>query len=245
MKTIHIAAAQTFAYQDDLEAVLHCVAEASAQAKAQNASLLCFAECFLQGYLTNEVSARRCALDLKSPAFAAMLKRLPHTGPMIVMGMIEIENGQLFNSAIVVDHGVLVGRYRKAHLLDGEMIFTPGTESPIFECAGLRFGINICFDTNFPEAARKIADLGATLIVCPANNMLRRKKSEALKDVHNAARGERCRETGLWLISADVTGEREGSVSLGPTAILNPDGQVAAQLPLEQTGLLVFDLPFA
>jgi hypothetical protein len=50
---------------------------------------------------------------------------------------------------------------------------------------------------NSPEAARKIADLGASLIVCPANNMCRRKTAEALKNVHNSVRGERCRETGF------------------------------------------------
>jgi hypothetical protein len=79
-----------------------------------------------------------------------------------------------------------------------------------------------------------VADLSASLIVYPANNMCRRKTAEALKDVHNSVRGERCRETGLWLVSADVTGERDGRISWGPTAVLNPAGEVAAQLPLEK-----------
>ena len=86
-------------------------------------------------------------------------------------------------------------------------------------------------------------DLGASLIVCPANKMHRRKTAEALKDVHNSVRGERCRETGLWLVSADVTGERDGRISWGPTAVRNPAGEVVAQLPLEKTGSLVFDIP--
>ncbi len=49
--------------------------------------------------------------------------------------------------------------------------------------------------------------------------------------MHNSVRGERCRETGLWLVSADVTGERDGRISLGPTAVPNPAGEVVAQLP--------------
>ena len=98
-------------------------------------------------------------------------------------------------------------------------------------------------DTNFPQAARKLKDLGASLIVCPANNMCRRETAEALKHTHNSVRGERCRETGLWLISADVTGERDGCISWGPTAVLNPAGEVVAQLTLEKTGLLVVDIP--
>ena len=243
MKTVRIAAAQTIEYREDIAAALNCAAEVAARAEAEGVALLCFPEGFLQGYLTDETPARRNALDLASPAFDAVLNRLPKSGPTIVMGLIEAEEGRLFNTAIVVDRGAVIGRYRKAHLLDGERIFDAGSDSGVFDVSGLRFGINICYDTNFPQAARKIADLGASLIVCPANNMCRRKTAEALKDVHNSVRGERCRETGLWLVSADVTGEREGHISWGPTAVLNPAGNVVARLPLEQTGLLVFDIP--
>jgi predicted amidohydrolase len=243
MKTARIAAAQTVEFREDIEAALNCVADVAAHAETEGASLLCFPEGFLQGYLTDEVPARRNALDLASPAFEVLLNRLPKIGPMIVMGLIEVEQGRLFNSAIVVDRGTVIGRYRKVHLLRGEQIFTAGSDSQVFEIGSLRFGINICYDTNFPEAARKVADLGASLLVCPANNMHHRKTAEALKDVHNSVRGERCRETGLWLVSADVTGERNGRISWGPTAVLNPAGEVVAQLPLEKTGLLLFDIP--
>lgn len=243
MKSIRIAAAQTVEFREDIDAALNCVADVAARAEAEGAALLCFPESFLQGYLTDELPARRNALDLASPAFEAVLNRLPNSGPMIVMGLIEVKERRLYNTAVVVDRGVLVGRYRKAHLLGGESCFDAGRDTHVFDVDGLRFGINICHDTNFPEAARKVADLGASLIVCPANNMCRRKTAEALKDVHNAVRGERCRETGLWLVSADVTGERDGHIAWGPTAVLNPAGKVVAQLPLEETGLLIFDIP--
>lgn len=189
MKTVRIAAAQTIEFREDIEAALNCATDVAARAKAEGGSLLCFPEGFLQGYLTEETPARRNALDLASPAFETVLNRLPKTGPIIVMGLIEVDNGQLFNTAIVVDRGAVIGRYRKAHLLGGEQIFDAGSDSPIFEVAGLRFGINICYDMNFPEAARKVADFGAPLIACPANNMLRRKTAEVFRDAHNAARG--------------------------------------------------------
>ena len=144
----------------------------------------------------------------------------------------------------MIQQSQLLGRYRKTHLLGREQLFTPGTDSPVFAAGGVRFGINICYDTNFPAAAAKVAQAGATLLVCPANNMMKRAGAEHWRDRHNPARGDRCRETGLWLISADVTGERDGAVAWGPTAVLNPQGEVVAQLPLEQPGLLVFDLPW-
>ena len=245
IKTVRIAAAQTLEYREDIDAAVASMVDFAVRAEAEGARLLCLPEGFLQGYLTDESAARRVALDLRSPEFGAVVDRLPKTGPMIVLGLIEVDEGRLFNTAVVIDRGRLVGRYRKVHLLAGEAAFEAGTETPIFTVDGLRFGINICNDTNFPEAARKLVDLGAELIVCSANNMMPRAKAEAFRAVHNAVRCERCRETGLWLVSADVTGERDGRVAWGPTAMLSPKGQGVAELPLEAPGLLVFDMPIA
>lgn len=242
MKTVRIAAAQTPEYREDVEASLACALEMVRQAEAEGARLLCFPEGFLQGYLTEPTSARRAAMGLASPEFKAVTDRLADADPMIVMGMIEADGDHLFNTAVVIDKGNLIGRYRKAHLLNGEKVFQPGVETPTFTIDGLRFGINICYDTGFPDAASKVALAGASLLVCCANNMMPRANAEKYRDQHNAIRGERCRETGLWLISADVTGEREGRIAWGPTAVLNPTGDVAAQLPLEAPGLLVFDI---
>jgi predicted amidohydrolase len=242
MKTVRIAAAQTLEYRENVEAALTCALHMIRKAETEGARLLCFPEGFLQGYLTEYEAARRAAMDLGSQAFAAVMSKLADAGPMIVMGMIEVQDEALFNTAVVIEKGKLIGRYRKAHLLKGERFFQPGTETPVFTIDGLRFGINICYDTGFSEAARKVALTGASLLVCCANNMMPRANAEKFRDMHNAARGERCRETGLWLISADVTGERDGRISWGPTAVLNPAGEVEAQLPLESPGLLIFDI---
>jgi predicted amidohydrolase len=238
-----IAAAQTPEFREDIDAALAYALEVIADAQGQGAELLVFPEGYLQGYLTEEGAARRHALNLASPAFAAILARLPKAGPTIVLGLIEEEAGRVFNTAAVIAHGELVGRYRKTHLLGGEAFFGPGTDCPAFEAGGVRFGINICYDTNFADTACAVADTGATLIVCPANNMMQRATAEHWRDRHNPARAERCRETGLWLISADVTGERDDRIAWGPTAVLNPQGEVVAQLQLDQPGLLLFEMP--
>ena len=116
MKTVRIAAAQTVEFREDIEAALNYVADIAACAEAEGASLLCFPEGFLQGYLTDETRARRNALDLASPVFEAILNRLPKIGPMIVMGLIEVDVGRLFNTAVVVDRGALVGRSKETIL---------------------------------------------------------------------------------------------------------------------------------
>jgi predicted amidohydrolase len=206
------------------------------QAADEGACLVCFPECYLQGYLTDAHAARRHAIDLSAAAFAAVLRRLADAKPTLVFGLIEADGGLLFNTVVVVESGRLIGRYRKTHLLAGEGIFRPGAAYPVFNAAGLNFGINICSDTQMAEPAAAVARQGAKLICCPANNMMRREKAQQWKDRHNETRAQRARETGLWLISSDVTGERGDCVALGPTAVIDPSGCVVAQVPLREIG---------
>lgn len=241
--SFRVAAAQTPEFREDVAGALAYLAQVMAQAQREGASLLCLPEGYLQGYLTEDEPARRHALDLGSARFGEILAALPEQAPTTVVGLIEVEHGELYNTAVVIRGRSVMGRYRKRHLLPGERCFRAGEETPTFEAGGLRFGINICFDTNFPEAAVDVARQGASLLLCPANNMLREPAATAWKDRHNAVRGARCRETGLWMMSSDVTGARGDRIAWGPTAILNPAGEVAAQLPLDAPGLLVFDLP--
>jgi len=229
-------------FRDDMEAALAYVAGVAHEARRQEVDLLCFPEAFLQGYLTDFESAHRVALALHSPRFQALLGHMPAEGPAIVLGLIEREGTSIFNSAAVIRDRRVIGRYRKRHLLAAEAAFDAGVETNVFPIGRVIFGVNICYDTNFPSAARRVAEMGASLVVCPANNMMRRPSAERYKDVHNAVRAERCRESGLWLLSSDVTGERDGCVSWGPTALINPQGEVVAQLPLGKPGLLVADI---
>ena len=170
-----------------------------------------------------------------------ILGQFTHLTPVLVIGLIEIDKQRLFNTAVVVKNGQVLGKYRKTNLTIGEQkVFTAGNEFPVFEVDGLKFGINICYDLNFSECARNIATQGAQLLVCPCNNMLRRDNAETWKFKHNEIRSRRTVETGLWLLSSDVTGTRDDLISYGPTAVISPMGSVVSQLPLGQQGLLFY-----
>ena len=63
-------------------------------------------------------------------------------------------------------------RYRKMHLpfLGIDRFATPGPDAPaVIEADGLRFGVLICYDLRFPEAARICSLEGADLIALPTN----------------------------------------------------------------------------
>ena len=111
------------------------------------------------------------------------------------MGTIEQSYGRYYNTALVVNGGRVTGRYRKAYLTAGETVFTAGAEFPVFACAGVRFGVNICSDTRFPQAAAAVAAGGAEVLLLPAQNMMRRQKAFRWQPRHNDIRRQRVPET--------------------------------------------------
>jgi len=217
----------------------------ASDAQAGGADLICFPECFLQGYLFDEGEAVDLALTLDSDEFARVLERMTDLDPTIVFGLIEKKGGRRFNTAVAVRHGIVLGAYRKMNLLPGEDAFEAGGEVPVFEVGGIRFGINICNDLNFPKCARAVADRGAVLLLCPCNNMMGRANAERWKFRHNEIRSRRAIETGLWLISSDVTGEWGNRVSYGPTAVIAPDGSVVVQARLLREGIVYHEFKVA
>jgi predicted amidohydrolase len=237
-----VAACQVPDIRQNIDASLEWIENFTKQAEDKDVSLVCFPECFLQGYLTYEQLAKRYAINLTSVTFKAILQRLTKYKPLIVFGLIEQDNENLFNTAVIIKDGKLLGKYRKTHLLDGERIFKAGSEYPIFQINDLKFGINICYDTQFSEATKNIAKQGAILILCPANNMMRYETAEKYKQLHHKMRIERVNEAKVWLVSSDVTGEHNGRISYGPTSAINPNGQVVEQVPLMETGMITIEI---
>ena len=239
-QTLRIGACQTPELLEDVPAALATVESFAAQA---DVDLLLFPECFLQGYLVTPDYLARNAFDLGSAAFGVILRRLAPIRQTLVLGLIERRGDHFFNSAAVITRGEVIGVYRKTHLTLGERTFTAGTDYPVFDLHGVRFGINICNDTRFTAAARAVAAQGAQVLLVPAQNMMRNAGADFWKPLHNAIRAERARETRLWLVSADVTGRRgDERTGYGPTSVITPDAEVIAQVPALTVGMVTAEI---
>ena len=238
-----IAACQLPEIRSDVPAAVAVVREYARRATARGASIVCFPECFLQGYETHPAQAAAVALDLQSTDFARILRAVDEIKTVIVVGLIEREGEVLYNTAVAIAHGEVVGRYRKAHLLRAEeSVFSAGEHPVVFDVDGNKVGMNICYDLNFADAARLNAEAGAEVLVCPCSNMMPRTLAEDWKNRHNEIRANRARESGLWIVSSDIVGERGDSISYGPTAVIDPTGTVVDQVPLLTTGMVVVEI---
>jgi predicted amidohydrolase len=80
----------------------------------------------------------------------------------------------VYNTAVAYDGaGELVASYRKLHLFDAfgqreSDVVAPGSAPVICTLAGVRTGLQICYDVRFGELSRALAVGGATLLVLPA-----------------------------------------------------------------------------
>lgn len=249
-RTVRIGACQTPELIGNPAAALACMLQFAQEAEEKAVDLLLFPECFLTGYILDATFMANHAFDLESEQFAAILKQIEHVKPVLVFGLGEKQAGRYFNSAAVVNRGELMGVYRKTHLIEpNETFFTAGSEYPIFDVHGLKYGINICYDMQFADAAKAVAGQGAQLLLSPAQNMLRRETAEYWKHRHSGICVERVKETGLWFVRSDVTGIRPAGqygaerIGYGPTLAMNPNAELVAQVPLLQVGLISADIP--
>src|SRR5262245_58385803 len=102
---IKVAVCQVPEIRENIDSALGWIEKFAGQAENEGVSLICFPECFLQGYLTEKSSAEKHAVNLSSPAFEKIIGRLSKFKLVIVFGMIEEDAGILFNTAVVVKEG--------------------------------------------------------------------------------------------------------------------------------------------
>lgn len=98
--------------------------------------------------------------------FSALAKRL---GIFIVAGILLTIDGKAYNCAVLFDRcGEIVGIHKKVHLPAGEELHvSAGDRFEVFPTELGNIGMLVCWDMQYPEAARELALAGADLICCP------------------------------------------------------------------------------
>ncbi len=170
--------------QDDVAKNLARAAELGKRAVAEGARLIVLPENF--AYFGPEDRKRRGAERLdgdgRGPIATSIADIAQRSGAYVVAGGMPERSDDAerpFNTCLVIGpDGAPVGRYRKVHLFDVEVgdgqryqesaATMPGTEPVVVSLAGFKVGLSICYDVRFPELYRRLADLGAEIVVVPA-----------------------------------------------------------------------------
>jgi len=110
---------------------------------------------------------------LEGPTITAMAALAEKHQTYIVCPIDRIDGDRRLNTAVLIDRaGQVIGVYDKVYPYWSEFDVHPsvevGHEAPVFDLDFGRLGMAICFDANFPEVWKRLADQGAELVVWPS-----------------------------------------------------------------------------
>ena len=173
-----LAMFQGAAYPRDVQKNLVVMKEQVLKAKKAGAQIIVFPELFLTGYCLEAEDMKSVAQESNGKAYQELSALAKETGLAILYGYPEsvptLDDGvKIYNSAQLIDKdGKSLVNYRKVHLwIDEygyEKVFTKADGfSDVVECCGLKIGVLICYDVEFPESVRTLALRGANVVFVP------------------------------------------------------------------------------
>ena len=212
------------------------------EAKKMGADLIVFPELFTVGYKVSSDCMTELAEDRSGGTFQQLSLHARETGIAVLYGYPEVETSdreKVYNSAQFVDkEGVSLANYRKTHLWISETstteaVFTPGESFYVFEFLGMKIGLLICFDVEFPEAVRTLALRGAQVVLVPTAC----DTENSFRIITQAMVASRAHENEVYVAYVNYNGD--GGVFGGHTLCCGPDGEtVVSTGPQEETILL-------
>lgn len=216
------------------------IEEAARQAAERGAELLIAPELAVTGY-----GAGEAIRSLAEPADGAVVSRLKaisaETGIAIVAGFAELAEGAVWNSAVFVDGAREPVVYRKSHLYADyeKRLFRAGEPSAVvIDHRGLRLGMLICYDVEFPENVRRLARAGCALVAVPTAL----PAGDHAAFIARAMIPVRAFENQVFVAYVDHCGADDRFAYAGLSGVAAPDGSLLASAGAEGEGLLVADI---
>jgi predicted amidohydrolase len=237
---LRVAACQIDPKLGEVEANLERIATAVTEAAAAGATFIVLPEAAVTGYAFSSLAEALPVARRAETSAEPMLAGLAGTHRVsIVCGTLEPAGDEVFNVALVLLPDGRRYRYRKMHLpfLGIDRFATPGPDAPaVIEMDGLRFGVLICYDLRFPEAARICALEGADLIALPTNWPVGVPFHPDLFAPSRAA------ENHCFVLACDRVGTERGTTFMGRSVLFDPDGQRLAVASDTDEELLIADI---
>ncbi|MFD7295830.1 carbon-nitrogen hydrolase family protein [Streptomyces sp. NPDC059897] len=199
---------------------------AAGRAAAAGAGILVTSEMFLTGYAIGDDVAR-LAESADGDSADAVAEIAHRHGLAVAYGYPERDGETVYNAVQLISaEGARLTNYRKTHLFgcfEREQ-FTPG-EQPVVqaEVNGLRVGLMICYDVEFPENVRAHALAGTDLLLVPTAQM------HPFQFVAESVVPVRAFENQLYVAYVNRVGPEGEFEFVGLSTLAGPDGVARAR----------------
>ncbi|WP_125614347.1 carbon-nitrogen hydrolase family protein [Specibacter cremeus] len=210
---------------------------------APGAQLLVFPELHLFGDGTPDLqrteALRDAAEPLDGPRVAGLAAIARDLGIWLIPGSVcELgPAGRLFNTLVVLSpEGELAGYYRKVFPWRPFEPYEPGDRFVTVDLAGIgRIGLNICYDSWFPEVSRQLAWMGAEVIVNVVKTTTPDREQELVLARANAIVNQ------VFMVSVNCA----APTGQGQSLVVDPEGHVIAAAGTAEPALLTTELDLA
>ena len=207
----------------DVDANLAQAVAGLRRARGKGAGLAVLPEMWSTGYAYRHLAE----LAEQTPRVVEALKPLTAELQMVVVGSLpEKREGEIYNTAYVIDHGREAGRYRKLHLFSTmreDRFLAAGDKTLVVQTSVGRLGVATCYDLRFPELFRKLALDGAEIFCLPAE--WPKPRQEHWRTLLRA----RAIENQMFVAAANCCG-RQGKLDFfGMSLLIAPRGEILAE----------------
>lgn len=225
-------------------------------AATAGANVILLQELFAGYYFCQQQLAENFALAAPfegNPLLAEMSELARDLGVVLPVSFFEKAGQSYFNSLAMIDaDGAILGLYRKSHIPDGpgyqeKYYFSPGdTGFKVWKTRFGSFGVGICWDQWFPEAARAMALMGAEALLYPTAIGSEPPPAPPV-DSSGAWRAVMCGHAAanvMPVIASNRIGHEEEIVFYGSSFIADPRGALVADMDTSSEGFSLgsFDL---
>ncbi len=224
---MRVAALQMQPVSGDIDANLRQIEAAARSAAAAGVMVLVTPEMSLTGYAVGD-AVSRLAEPRNGPTVDRLSTIARATGVMILAGWPERDGEAIYNAVALAGTEGTARFYRKCHLFGPleKALFVPGSELPaLFDIGGLRAGLLICYDVEFPEMARSLALAGAEVLLV-ATALPRSGPNDR---VSRAMIPVRALENHVFVVYAGLCGRENGQAYQGGSVIVGQDGEDLAR----------------
>ncbi|MFD5619897.1 carbon-nitrogen hydrolase family protein [Streptomyces yangpuensis] len=222
MPPLRTALLQSSGVLGDVAENLKALDEAAERAAQAGAGLLVTSEMFLTGYALDLEAVPGLAEASDGDSARTIGEIARRHGLAVLYGYPERDGETVYNSAqLIGPDGAALANYRKTHLFGcfEQDAFTPG-DTPVVQAdlGGIRIGIMICYDVEFPENVRAHALAGTDLLLVPTAQM------HPFQFVAEHLVPVRAFENQMYVAYVNRTGPEGEFEFVGLSCLASPDG---------------------
>jgi len=250
MTEVTVAALQLALNSADEAENIAAVSTLVEQAAGEGAQIILPPELFSGRYFCKMEDEALFALArpvAEHPSVIAMQALAAKLKVTIPTSFFERDGHHYYNTlAMIGAEGDLLGTYRKSHIPDGpgyeeKYYFRPGNDGfKVWDIAGTRIGVGVCWDQWYPESARVMALMGAELLFYPT--AIGSEPYDADLDTSRMWRRAmlgHAVSNCMPVIAANRIGTEDGQRFYGHSFITDEWGDFVAEFGGEESGVLV------